>query len=121
MSRNQAITVPLLSTYGKASLLSMDGQEVKVPLAVLLGGSSLVRSMVAESHLHPGLHGPLILSFTVATNVLASVGDILAVGVANVREENIGEVTQVLDLLGVKASLSRNRNGMMYEDIATNE
>jgi len=121
LSRNQDLTVPLLSTYGTASLLSMGGQEVKVPLALLLGGSSLVRSMVAESHLHPGLHGPLILSFTVSANVLASVGDMLAVGVANVIEENIDEVTQVLDSLGVKASLSQSRNNMRYEDIATKE
>merc|ERR1719369_138960 len=77
--------------------------------------------MVAESHLHPGLHGPLILSFTVAADVLASVGDMLGVGEAIVREENIDEVTQVLDILGVKASLSQSRNNMMYEDIAINE
>jgi len=121
LSRNQARTVPLLSTYGTASLLSMDGQVAKVPLALLLGGSNLVRSIVAESHLHPGVHGPLILSFTVAVNVLASVGDMLALGQANVREENIDEVTQVLDLLGVNASLSRSRINIKYEDIATKE
>ena len=121
LSRKQALTVPLLSTYGTASFLSRDGQEVKVPLAPLLGGSNLVRSMVAESYLHPGIHGPLILSFTVAADVLASVGDMLSVGEAIVWEENIDEVTQILDLLGVKASLSQSRNNRMYEDIATNE
>merc|ERR1719369_432916 len=77
--------------------------------------------MVAESHLHPGLHGPLILSFTVAADVLASVGDILSVGEAIVREENIDEVTQVLDILGVKACLSQSRNNKTYGDIATIE
>jgi len=121
LSRNHALTVPLLSTYGTASLLSRDGQEVKVPLALLLGGSTLVRSMVDESHLHPGIHGPLILSFTVEADVLANVGDMMSVGEANVMEENIAEVTQVLDLLGMKASLSPSRNNMMYEDMATNE
>ena len=59
LSRNQALTVPLLSTHGTATLLSRDGEEVKVPLAPLLGASILVRSMVTEAHLHPGIHGPL--------------------------------------------------------------
>jgi len=94
LTRDQALTIPLLSTYGTASLLSWDGQEVKVPLAPLLGGSTLVRSMVAESQLHPGLHGPLIFSFTVAADVLVSIGDILGMGECNVKEENVEEVKQ---------------------------
>ena len=76
LSRAPVLTVPLLSTYGTTTLLSRDGEEVKVPLAPLLGASPLVRSMVAESHLHPGTHGPLVLSFTVPADVLVSVGDI---------------------------------------------
>ena len=59
LSRDQALTVQLLSTYGTASLLGKDGREVQVPLAPLLGASSLLRSIVAESHLHPGSMGLL--------------------------------------------------------------
>merc|ERR1719153_1198779 len=98
LSRDQALTFRLLSTCGTVSLLSRNGEEVKVPLAPLLGGSSLVRSMVAESRLHPGLHGPLIFSFTVAADVLVSIGDILGMGECNVKEENVEEVKQVLQL-----------------------
>ena len=72
LSLDQAFIVPLLSTYGKAALISRDGEEVKVPLAHLLGASPLVRSIVAESYLHPGIHGPLVLSFPVATDILGS-------------------------------------------------
>merc|ERR1719370_1454123 len=72
LSRNQALTIRLLTTYGTASLLSRDGEEIKVPLAPLLGASSLIRSMLAESRLHPGIHGPLVLSFTVGSDVLVS-------------------------------------------------
>jgi len=121
LSRDHAITVPLLSTYGTASLLSKDGEEVKVPLALLLGASTMVRSIVAESHLHPGVHGPLVLSFTVAGDVLARVGELLGVGESNVKEKNIDEVAQVLDLLGVAANLSQCRKNIEYDHIATND
>jgi len=119
--RDKALTVPLLSTCGTATLLSRDGHEVKVPLAPLLGGSPLARSIVAESNLHPGIHGPLNLSFEVAADVLVSVGNMLSFGEANVKEENIDEVKQVLTSLGVKANLSQRRNNIVYKDIATNE
>jgi len=109
LSRDHALIVPLLSTYGTVTLLSRDGVEVQVPLALLLGASTLVRSVVAESHLHPGIHGPLFLSFAVAADVLGNVGDILGEGVSSVTEENIGEVEQVLNSLGIEAKLSHNR------------
>jgi len=109
LSRDQALTFNLLSTLGTATLLSRDGGQVKVPLALLLGASPLVRSMVAESHLHPDVHGPLVLSFGVAANVLASVGDLLGTGESKVKEENIEEVEQVLISLGVEANLSQSR------------
>jgi len=118
---DQALTVPLLSTYGTASLLSRDGEEVKVPLAPLLGASSLVRSMVAESNLHPGIHGPLVLTITVAVDVLVKVGDILGAGESNVKEGIIEEVTQVLDLLGLEANLSLINKKSLYVPIVTNE
>ena len=90
LTRNQALTVPLLTTYGTALLLSRDGQEVKVPLAPLLAASHLVRSMVTETpHLHPGIHGPLILSFEVASDILVGAGEILATGESNLKEEDI--------------------------------
>jgi len=109
LSRDQALTVPLFSTHGTATLLSWDGGEIQVPLAPLLGASILVRSMVAESHLHPGIHGPLVLSFAVAADVLESVVDIIGAGESNVMEENIDEVVQVLNSLGVEANLSLSR------------
>jgi len=121
LSRDHALTVPLLSTHGTVTLLSKDGEEVKVPLAPLLGASTLVRSIVDESHLHPGIHGPLVLSFAVAADVLVSVKEILSSGESNVMEENIEEVKQVLNSLGVEANLSQNRINNGFEYVATNE
>merc|ERR1719402_562530 len=109
LTRDQALTVPLLSTYGTAILLGRDGREVRVPLAPLLGASILVRSMGTESQLHPGIHGPLFLSFAVTSDILASVGELLGAGESNVKEENIEDVKQVLDMLGVEANLSYGR------------
>ena len=123
LSRDHALTVSLVTTTSdKAVLLSKDGEEVNVPLAPLLGSSTLLRSVVAESHLHPGVHGPLVLSLSVAADILVSVGEILGKGESNVKEENIEEVQQVLDLIGVEAHLSQIRiNNEYYEHVATNE
>ena len=122
LSMDPTIAVPLLSTHGTATLLSRNGREVKVPLAPLLAGCTLVRSMVADSQLHPGIHGPLILSFTVNADILKSVGGILSVGESNVREENFEEVVQVLNSLGVVASLSQIKiNNIEHEYAATSE
>jgi len=121
LSRDHALTIPLLSTHGTATLLSKDNHEVRVPLAPLLGASTLVRSIVDESHLHPGIHGTLVLSFAVAADVLVSVKEILSVGESNVMEENIEEVKQVLNSLGVEANLSQNRINNGFEYVATNE
>ena len=107
LSRDKSLLVPLLSTYGSAVLLSRDGGEVEVPLAPLLGASTLVRSMVAEAHLHPGIHGPLILSFAVNFDVLVSVGKILSVGEADFKEGNITEVKKIMNSLGVEANLTK--------------
>jgi len=117
LSRNKAVTVALLSTHGTASLLSRDGHEVFVPLAPVLSASTLVRSVVAESHLHPGIHGPLTLSLEVSAAVLSSVAVMLVAGESKVEEENIDEVIQVLDSLGVEANLGK----IVYEHIVTNE
>ena len=122
LSRDHALTVSLVSTSDKAALLSKEGEDVNVPLVPLLGSSTLLRSVVAESHLHPGVHGPLVLSLPVAADVLVSVGEILGKGESNVKEENIEEVQQVLDLIGVEAHLSQIRiNNEYYEHVATNE
>ena len=122
LSRDHASTVSLVSTLGKAVFLSKDGEEVNVPLAPLLGASTLLRSVVAESHLHPGVHGPLVLSLSVATDILASVGEIFGKGESNVKEENIKEVQQVLNLIGVEANLSKiRRNYEYYENVPTSE
>ena len=121
LSRDHALTVPLLSTYDTAALLSKDGGEIKVPLAPLLGASPLVRSMVAEAHLHPGIHGPLILSFEVASDILECVGHILGLGESNIEERKIIEVKKVLKSLGVEAVLSQSRINIEGENVSTNE
>jgi len=121
LSRDKALTISQVSTYGTASFLSLDGQEVKVPLALVLGASTLVRSMMAELHLHPGIHGPLVLSFEVAADVLGSVADMLGVGEANVKEENIEEIIQVLNSLGVEANLSQIGKNIVYEHTVAND
>ena len=121
LTRNQALTVPLLTTYGTALLLSRDGQEVKVPLAPLLAASHLVRSMVTETpHLHPGIHGPLILSFEVASDILVGAGEILATGESNLKEEDIEDVKQVLEMLRVEANLSYDLKNEYCENVTAN-
>ena len=123
LSRDHSLTVLLLSTYGKASLLSMDGREVEVPLAPLLGASSLVRSIVASSHLHPGIHGPLFLSFEVTADILACVGEIFGTGESILKGGNIEDVKHVFDVLGVEANLSQSRTNIETheQEIAFNE
>ena len=121
LTRDQALTVPLLTTYGTALLLSRDGREVKVPMAPLLAASNLVRSMVTETpHLHPGIHGPLILSFEVASDILVGAGDILATGESNLKEEDIEDVKQVLDMLRVEANLSYSLKNEYCENVTAN-
>jgi len=121
LSRDKASTISLLSTYGSVTLQCRDGEEVQVPLVPLLGASPLIRSIVAESHLHPSIHGPLNLSFAVDAEFLVNVGDILGEGESNVREENIEKVIQVLNSLGVEAKLSQSRINNEYVFVATNE
>ena len=123
LSRDKALTVPLLSTYGSATLLGKDGQEVQVALAPLLGASSLVRSIVNSSQLHPGVYGPLIISIETDVDILAHVGEILGTGESKLESGNIEAVVHVLDILGVEATLSQTIvNIEKYEQqIAANE
>ena len=123
LSRDQALTVQLLSTYGTASLLGKDGREVQVPLAPLLGASSLLRSIVDSSQLHPGVHGPLIISFDIAVDVLAHVGEILGAGESKLKSGNIEDVVHVLEILGLEGSLSETRLNIVNHEqqIAANE
>ena len=115
--RDQALTVPLLSTYGRATLLGRDGRGVQVPLVPLLAASSLVKAIVNSSQLHPGIYGPLTLSFEIAVDILAHVGEVLGTGESNLRGGNIEDVKHVLDILGVKANLSQTRvNNEYYEE-----
>jgi len=98
------------TTLGTATLQSKDNERVQVPLAPLLGTSKLIRHMVAESHLHPAIHGPLNLSCEVSTDSLISVGDILGTGETRVSIDKIEEIKQVLSMLGVEADLNKDRN-----------
>ena len=109
LSKDPASTVKLLSTFGTATLLGKDGRGVQVPLAPLLGASSLVRSIVDSSQLHPGIYGPLMLSFDIAVDILAHVREILGTGESNIKSGNIENVIHVLSILEVGANLSKTR------------
>jgi len=110
LKRDPALTNDLIcTTLGTAILQSRDNEKVQVPLAPLLSTSKLIRLMVAESHLHPAIHGPLILSCEVSTKALVSVGDILGTGETRISNDNIEEIKQVLSMLGVDADLSQDR------------
>ena len=107
---NPALSNVLLEPIcGLAVLRSKDCHDVEVPLVPLLGVSSLVRSVVTESHLHPAIHGGLILNLAVAAEVLVSVGELLATGVTNVKGENIEGIKQVFCMIGAEVNLSCNR------------
>ena len=123
LSRDPALTVQLLSTYGTATLLGEDGRGVQVSLAHLLGASSLVRSIVDSSQLHPGVHGPLIISFDIAVDILAHVGEILGTGESKLKSGNIEDVVQVLEILGLEGSLSETRLNIENHEqqVAANE
>jgi len=107
LKRDPASVIDLIgTTLGTATLLSTDNEKVEVPLATLLSTSKLIRIMVAESHLHPAIHGPLILSCEVSTEALVSVQDILGKGETRISNVNIEEVKEVLSMLGVNADIS---------------
>merc|ERR1719233_121738 len=65
--------------------------------------------MLADSNLHPAIHGPLILSCEVSTKALVRVGDILGTGETRISNNDIEEIKQVLSMLGVDADLSQDR------------
>jgi len=116
LKRDPASTNDLIvTTLGRATLQSRDNDKIQVPLAPLLSTSKLIRTMVAESHLHPAIHGPLILSCDVTTEALVSVRDILGTGETRISSnDNIEEIKQVLSLLGVDADLSQDRKYKEY-------
>ena len=76
-----------------------------------------------SSQLHPGIYGPLILSFDIAVDILANVKEVLGTGESKLKSGNIEDVKYVLDILGVKANLSQTRvNTEIHEQpIAVNE
>merc|ERR1719233_1837667 len=99
------------STLNQVTLQSKGDEKVLIPLAPLLGKSKLIRLIVDESHLHPAIHGPLILSCDeVSTESLISVGEILSRGETRMRDDNGKEIKQVLEMLGIEADLSLVRN-----------
>jgi len=103
------------TTLGTATLQSKDNEKVQVPLAPLLSISKLIRIMVAETHLHPAIHGPLILSCEVSTKALVSVREILGTGETRISNENfLEEIKQVFSMLGVAADLSHDRKNEEY-------
>jgi len=113
-----ALLLNLISTtLGTATLLSKDNERVQVPLAPLLSTSKLIRTMVAESNLHPAIYGPLILSCEVSTEALVSVRDILGTGETRISNDDIEEVKQVLSMLCVDADLSQDGTIMNISNI----
>ena len=93
LKKDPALLLDLIgTTLGRATLQSKDNEKVQVPLAHLLSTSKLIRTMVAESHLHPAIHGPLILSCEVSTEALVSVGDMLGAGETRINNDNIGPI-----------------------------
>jgi len=112
LKKDPALLLDLIGTTlrtATATLLSKENEGVQVPLAPLLSTSKLLRFMVAESHLHPAIHGPLILWCEVSTKALVKVGDILGSGKTRVSNDDIEEIKQVLSMLGVDADLSQDR------------
>jgi len=115
LKRNPALTNDFIgTTLGTATLQSKDNASVQVPLAPLLSTSKLIRTIVAESHLHPAIHGPLILSCEVSTEALVSVGNILGAGDTRINNDNIEEVKHLLTMLGVDADVSQDRENREY-------
>jgi len=115
LKRDPASVIDLIgTTLGTATLLSTDNEKVEVPLATLLSTSKLIRIMIAESHLHPAIHGPLILSCEVSTEALVSVQDILGKGETRISNVNIEEVKEVLSMLGLNADISMDRKNKEY-------
>jgi len=115
LRRDPALTYDLTgTTLGTATLQSKDNEKVQVPLAPLLSTSKLIRTMVAESHLHPAIHGPLILSCDASTKALVSVRDILGTGETRINKDNIEDIKQVMNMLGVDADHSQDSKNKEY-------
>merc|ERR1712179_847943 len=102
--------------------MGKDNEKVQVPVAPLLSTSKLIRTMVAESHLHPAIHGPLTLSCDVSTKALVSVRDILGTGETRINNDNIEEIKQVMNMLGVDADLSQDsKNNEYFEHLSARD
>ena len=98
------LDLSLSTGCGVFSLISEDGHQVSVPMAILLAASPLLRSLVSD--LHPTAHGPLVLSFAISRDVLFLLGDILTTGVATLKGGvSKEEVQEVFKMMGVDAFL----------------
>jgi len=90
---------------GNLLLLGGDGEQVAVPVPLLLAVSPVVRSLLAD-HLPPA-YSPCCLSLSATTvDVLQVFGEIIATGGAvGAHEDKIEEVRQVFKMLGVEARI----------------
>ena len=95
--------LPTPDTSVTLLLLGGDGQQVAVPVPLLLAVSPVVRSILTD-HLHPA-YSPCCLSLPATTgDVLKVFGDILATGAAaGAHGDKKEEVRQVFQMLGVEA------------------
>jgi len=97
------ITTP--ATSASIHLLGGDGQQIAVPVTLLLAASSLVKSILTGQLLPPCC--PSIFSLPASTaGVLQVFVDILSTGAAACDEvDQIEEVKQVFEMLGVEADI----------------
>jgi len=86
-------------------LIGGDGQQVAVPVPLLLAVSPVVRRLLTD-HLPPA-YSPCCLSLPATTgDVLQVFRDILATGAAvGAPEDKIDEVRQIFNMLGVEATI----------------
>jgi len=99
--------LPTIETSATLLLLGGDYQKVAVPAHLLLAASPLVRRILTD-HLSP-TYSPCCISLPAATSdVLQVFGEILTTGrAAGAHEEEIEEVQQVFEMLGVEALIVR--------------
>jgi len=97
--------LPAPNPSGNLLLLGGDGQQVAVPVPLLLAVSPVVRSILTD-HLPPA-YSPCCLTLPAATgDALQLFGDILATGAAaGAHVDKVEEIRQVFKMLGVEASM----------------
>ena len=110
LKRDPAWVNELLSpaSSGTVTLLGDAGHQASVPLAPMLAASPLLRTMLADTGLHPSVFGNPVLSLPGTATALSYAADILTKGEVNVKAVDrniIDDVQIVLQMMGVEAAL----------------